>query len=231
MKKITLECFTSNAGIHELFPISSSKKFIPEWFKDIPPTFKTANEFEIEQEISTLKRCDGITKLYNSGWILPLWSDFIIETHKDGGYRWSSPEKIDESTISDHSARQMGSMFDDYVHIKLMVPWYVREKTGVSFYFSGNTWGIKQYWDDINILPGILNFKEQHNAHINMFIRKDRRVELKHNTPLIQCVPLSGSKLEIKNILVTDQEYKHLKQSGYGFSFTGLYKNRLKLIK
>jgi len=106
-----------------------------------------------------------------------------------------------------------------------------REDRCKFFILAGIHGGIKQHWDDINILPGILNFKEQHNAHINMFIKKDRRVELKHNTPLIQCVPLSGSKLEIKNILVTDQEYKHLKQSGYGFSFTGLYKNRLKLIK
>ena len=58
MKKITLECFTSNAGIHELFPISPAKKFIPEWFKSIPSTLRQPNEFGVDIDVSTLKRCD-----------------------------------------------------------------------------------------------------------------------------------------------------------------------------
>ena len=99
----------------------------------------------------------------------------------------------------------------------------------VDIYYTGNTWGTKQYWDDIIIMPGILNFKDQHSAHINMFLRKDKKIMLEYNTPLIHCVPLSDIKLEVKDYLATDQEYKHLKQSGYGFSFTGAYKKRLKL--
>ena len=95
----------------------------------------------------------------------------------------------------------------------------------------GNTWGIVQYWDDIIIMPGILNFKDQHSAHINMFVKKERSIMLEHNTPLIYCVPLAEVKLEVKNYLATDQEYKHLKQLGYGFSFTGVYKKKLKLKK
>jgi len=237
MKKVTLECFTNNSGIHEMFPISPARKFRPEWFEHISSAFKTTNEFGVEHEAPTLKRCDGLIKLYNNGWILPLWADFIIETEADGRYRWITPHgavrsqvhDADESTLDSHYPEQMGNMFDDYVHIKLIVPWYIREKTGVDFHFGGNTWGIKQHWDDIIILPGILNFKSQHGANINMFMKKERRIELKHNTPLIQCIPLSKARLEIKNILATDQEYKHLKQYAYGFTFTGLYKKRLKL--
>jgi len=231
MKKITLECFTNNAGIHELFPISPTKKYIPEWFKNIPPILKTTNEFGIEYESPTLRRCDGLTKLYNNGWVLPLWSDFIIETEEGSGYRWMCSADIEGATIEQFNNETMGNMFDDYVHVKIVVPWYIREKTGVDFYFSGNTWGIKQYWDDIIILPGILNFKNQHGAHINMFIKKNRRVELEQNTPLIYCVPLAEVKLEVKNYLATEQEYKHLKQSQYGFSFIGNYKKKMKLKK
>jgi len=235
MKKITLECFTSNAGIHELFPISSTKKYIPEWFKDIPPILKKTNEVRIEHDIPTLKRCDGLTKLYKNGWVLPIWADFIIETAKDGEYRWTCSADIKDgfggSTIVNFSKELVVNMFDDYVHIKIVVPWYIREKTGVDFYFSGNTWGIIPYWDDIIIMPGILNFKDQHSAHINMFVKKERSIMLEHNTPLIYCVPLAEVKLEVKNYLATDQEYKHLKQSEYGFSLTGNYKNRVKLKK
>ena len=56
---------------------------------------------------------------------------------------------------------------------------------------------------------GILNFKDQCNAHINMLIKKNRRVELEHNTPLIYCIPLSEANLEIKNHLATDQVLKN----------------------
>jgi len=238
MKKITLDCFTSNAGIYKLFPISPAKKYIPEWFKDISPTLKKTNEFGIEHDVATLKRCDGLTKLYNNGWILPLWCDIIIETNADGEFRYINAhdgvdvlDNFGGSTIESHFGEQMGNMFSDYVHIKLLVPWFLREKTGVNFHYSGNTWGIKQYWDNLIIMPGILNFKDQHNAHINMFLKKNKKITLEHNTPLIHCVPLATVKLEIKNYLATDQEYKHLKQLGYGFSFIGAYKKRLKLEK
>ena len=162
----------------------------------------------------------------------------IIETTEEGDYRYklihSGIDKLDDfggGTMESHSAPQMGNAFDDYVHIKILVPWLIQEKTGVNFYFNGNTWGIKQHWDDIIILPGIVNFKNQHNAHINMLVKKDRRIELEHNTPLIYCIPLSEATLKVKNYLATDQEYKHIKQSVYGFSFTGAYKKRLKLKK
>ena len=228
MKTITLECITSNAGICELFPISPAKRYVPQWFKDIKAV-KSTSEFGIEADLPTLKRCDGVTKLYNNGWVLPLWCDYIIETDDEGGYRWTVPSRIEESTIEQHSREQIGNAFDDYVHCKITAPWYIQEKTGVDFYFGGNTWGIKEHWDDIIILPGIVNFKNQHGAHINMFVKKNRRVELEHNTPIIYCVPLMEAKLEIKNSVVSDEEYKHLKQYSYGFSFAGLYKKRLKL--
>ena len=165
MKTIELECYTSNAGIYELFPISPARKYIPEWFKNIPPTLKKINDFGVEQDISTLKRCDGFTKLYNTGWILPLWCDIIIETNADGEFRYINAhdgvdvlDNFGGSTIESHFGEQMGNMFSDYVHIKLLVPWYLREKTGVNFHYSGNTWGIKQHWDNLIIMPGILNF-------------------------------------------------------------------------
>ena len=238
MKKITLDCYTSNAGIHELFPISLAKRHIPQWFKNIPSVIKQTNRFGVDEDISTLKRCDAFAKLYNNGWTMPLWSDLIVETGPDDSYRYSTVHSgisaIDDfggGSVECHSTEQLGNAFEDYVHIKIIAPWVIREKTGVDFYFCENTWGIKEFWDDIKILPGILNFKDQCNAHVNMLIKRDRKITFEANTPLIYCVPVSEAQLEIKNHLATDQEYKHLKQSMYGFSFTGSLKKRLKLKK
>lgn len=235
MKKITLDCYTSNAGIYEFFPISSVKKHIPQWFKDIPPVIQQTNQYDMEENISTIKRCDAFSQLYNTGWTMPLWSDIILETPGDS-YRYttihSGITELDNfggGSVEAHSTDQLGNSFGDWVHVKIIAPWILKEKTGVNFYFCENTWGVKEYWNDIRIVPGVLNFRDQNNAHINMLVKRDKKITFEANTPLIYVVPLSEAKLEIKNHLATDQEYKHLKQALYGFSFVGSMKKRLKM--
>jgi len=237
VKKIKLECFTTNAAIHKFFPISSAKKYIPDWFKGITPTVKKTWDLGLESDVSTLKRCEGFTSLYSKGWVLPMWSDLIIETNDKGEYKYQYSGAFDtypsENAIQGHSPVQLGNNFPDHIHIKLVVPWFIRESTGVDFYYGENTWGIKQLFDDITIPPGVLNFKNQHGAHINLFLRKkNTRLIIEHNTPLIHCIPLSNLPLEIENNLVSDQEYKHLQQlATYRFSFLGTYKNKFKLLQ
>jgi len=232
MKKIKLECFTADAGIHKFFPISPAKKFIPEWFKNMPPTV---------EQTATIKHCDGLKNLYSRGWVIPMWSDLLIETDKEGWYRYQYSGTFDSFPGSDrgaepidyHNSTQLGNNFSDHIHLKLLSPWIIKEKTGVDFYFSENTWGMEKYFDDITILPGVLNFKNQNSANINLFLeRKNNKFLIEHNTPLIYCIPLSDAKLEIKNHLVSDQEFKHLSHiASYRFAFTGVYKKGKSLVK
>lgn len=236
MKKIKLECFTSDAGIYEFFPISPAKKFIPEWFRCIPPTVKKIDNVGLESDMSTIKRCEGFNNLYSRGWVIPMWSDLIIETDEEGRYKYHYSGAFDSislpNPVTHHYSSQLGNNFPDHIHIKLLVPWFIREKTGVDFYYSENTWGIKHLFDNITIPPGVLNFKNQNGAHINLFLKKENsRFIIEHNTPLVHCIPLSDSKLEIKNYLVSDQEFKHLSHiASYRFSFTGTYKKKFKLM-
>ena len=232
MKKIKLECFTADAAIHKLFPISLAKKFIPEWFKNIPPTV---------EQMDTIKHCDGFNNLYSRGWVIPMWSDLLIETDEEGSYRYQYSGNFESyagsnrggEPIDYHNSTQLGNKFPDHLHLKLLSPWIIKEKTGVDFYYSENTWGIKKYFDDITILPGVLNFKDQNTANINMFLeKKNNKFIIEHNTPLIHCIPLSDAKLEIKNYLVSDQEFKHLSHiASYRFAFTGVYKKGKSLVK
>ena len=232
LKKIKLECFTADAAIHKFFPISLAKKFIPEWFKSIPP---------MGEQTATIKHCDGFHNLYSRGWVMPMWSDLLLETDKEGGYKYQYSGSFESypggnrgyQPIDQHSSEQLGNKFLDHIHLKLLSPWIIKEKSGVDFYYSENTWGIKKYFDDITILPGVLNFKDQHTANINMFLeKKNNKFIIEHNTPLIHCIPLSEAKLEIENHLVSDQEFKHLSHiASYNFSFTGTYNKGKSLWK
>ena len=158
MKKIVLECHTNNAAIHKFFPISPTKKYLPEWFKNLPAKIQGAFQDQkegtsrLERDIPTFRHCDGFKYLYNMGWVLPLWCDLILETSKDGRfwYQFSDDNGMDKallpswgvSVIHSHNALQLGNAFKDHIHIKLMVPWLIKEKTGINFYFSENTWGL-----------------------------------------------------------------------------------------
>ena len=150
LKKIKLECFTADAAIHKFFPISLAKKFIPEWFKSIPP---------MGEQTATIKHCDGFHNLYSRGWVMPMWSDLLLETDKEGGYKYQYSGSFESypggnrgyQPIDQHSSEQLGNKFLDHIHLKLLSPWIIKEKSGVDFYYSENTWGIKKYFDPSSI--------------------------------------------------------------------------------
>ena len=231
-KKIILDCFTHNASIHKLFPIAPAIRHSPEWYKKIPQTATIIDEHGIELPQATFKRCDGFSRLFNVGWVLPLWCDTKIETDEDGSWRFRVSDTVDKSIphIVAHSEEQLGNNFPNYTHIKMHVPWVIKEKTGVYFHYSQNTWGIKEHWDYLTVVPGLINFKNQGAANINMFLKRGSSIMLEHNTPLVHCIPLSEAKLEIKNHLVSEQEYNHLHQpSSFNFAFVGNYKKMLQM--
>ena len=231
-KKIVLECFTHNAAVHKLFPIATAKNYLPQWYKKIPQTVTTVDDNGMELPQSTFKRCDGFSRLFNVGWVLPSWCDIKIETDEDGAWRFHVSDNVEKSSpaIVAHSEGQLGNNFPDHSHIKINVPWVIKEQTGVYFHYSQNTWGIKEHWDHLTVLPGLVNYKNQSAAHINMFFKRGVSVMLEHGTPLVHCIPLSEAKLEIKNHLVSEQEYNHLHQlSSFNFSFVGSYKKMLQM--
>ena len=230
-KKIVLECFTHNAAVHKFFPIALARQHLPSWFKKIPQTTTEVSYFGVEFPQPTFRRCDGFINLFNTGWVLPLWCDMIIETEEDGGWKYhvsdniKDPVNIQAEPVTMFANSKLGNNFPNHCQVKIDVPWFIREKTGVYFHYTQNTWGIKEHWNDLTVVPGLLNFKDQGGGHINMFAKRGIKIMIEHNTSLIHCVPLSEAKLEIKNYLVSEQEFKHLKQpSSFSFSFVGRYK-------
>jgi len=233
-KKIVLECFTHNAAVHKFFPITAARHHLPKWFKKIPQEITIVDDNGIEYPQPTFRRCDGFTRLFNNGWVLPMWCDMKIETDEDGAWKYRVSDIVDNTSpaIWTHSEAQLGNNFPTYIHLKINVPWYMREKTGVYFHYSQNTWGIKEHWDYLTVVPGLINYKNQSAAHINMFLKRGIKFIIEHNTPLVHCIPLSESKLEIKNYLVTQQEYKQLhSENTFMFSFLGRYKKMLQLTE
>ena len=220
---IHLDSFTTNSGIHDLFPIQSSNNFIPDWWKNIPKTYSEKDEYGIVTQHATMKSCVGFLDLYKTGFIIPNWSDVIFRTYPDGSWAYKqAAENLPQ--ITSHNSNQYGDL-QNLIHAKIESPWIITEKTGVSFLFTDPKWNKLKNINDFVVLDGVVNFKYQHSTHINIFIQqKDNQINLNAGDPLVHLIPLSDKKVKIKNHLVDETEYTNIKnKSSYCSKFSKKY--------
>lgn len=228
-KKLVVDCFTTNPAIHEYFPITPASKNFPEWWKRMEASFPMAAQSGIEHQAPTIKRCDGLLSLYSKGFHIKMWSDLILETNPQGEFRYQYSSDENHPIVS-HSKRQLGPSLENYIHIKILSPWILEEKTGVDFLFTGSSWNYLEKLFDWNIVPGAINFKNQSSTHINLFMpSRAARIELTSGDPLIHVIPLSEHDIDLRNHLISEKEFE-TKMLRYSFmsSFMGRYKKNAK---
>ena len=194
-RKIVVDCFTTHIGSYELFPIKESSRFMPDWWKLLPNSYMVTNEHGLATPRATMKRCEGLIGLYQHGFIIPLWTDLVMETTSKGfNYQFADGS----GSIGYHDDNQKGVEFKKYNHVKLHTPWRIQEKTGVKFLFLQPSWNAPEDMHVINTPPGIIDFKYQHSSHINSFLLPGKRYEWSAGKPLAHLVPLSDAEIEIK---------------------------------
>ena len=228
--KLVVDAFTKVPGMEQFYPIDSAKKFFPDWWKQLPKThiWKDPNGVDLEQ--STLKRCDGFVELYKNGIVIPLWSDISMRTGSDGLWAFRSSQK--DTILQSHNKNQFGDEFDNHIHVKILSPWFLSEKTGCKFYFAPATWNLTSYYNDFIVPPGIVDFKYQGGVHVNTFFHKvDKQILLKAGTPLVHLIPLSDKEVIVKCHTLSQDEYsKRVETEAYPAKFTSNYKTKKKII-
>lgn len=229
-----MDAFTDVPGVFHHAPIQRSSKFLPNWWKNLPKTFEELNSNNIKIEVPTMKNCHGIKELYKTGFVLPMWSDLLFERNAGNGFNYQFSADITSSpligtpiTVPDQQT--IGTQFNDYVPIKIIAPWLVREKEGVNFFLNDLIWNKTTYGNYLRILPGIIDFKYQMGIHANALLSTSiTRFEVPYNDPLMQIIPISDQDIEIKCHLVDSKEIEKLfSSSSYRFSFKNIY-NKLK---
>jgi hypothetical protein len=229
-KKIVVDTFTHMNNVYEYFPIDNALKYTPDWWKKLPGTYEEVNAFGVKMPTSTIKHCEGFIDLYKSGFIIPLWSDLIVSTKDDGAwqYQWADFKAY---VIQSHSERQYSQDLNKYIHLKLQSPWAIKEKTGVKFVWTEPLWNNLLNTYDIKLLPGILDFKYQSSSHVNIFLqKKEQSFNINCGTPMVHLIPMSEHNVEIKNHLISTDEYNQLKDLDQPFTFTGKYRKVKKII-
>jgi hypothetical protein len=228
--ELIVDCFTYNSAIHEYFPIEKYSSHIPDWWKSIPKNYVDTNKFGLNLEAPTIKRCIGLHNLYSTGMVIPLWSDLIVQTEENGNwlYQYASTQS---PNITTHDIKQHGNSFKGFIHLKLVSPWLIREKTGVNWLFTQPSYNMIENLSNLNVLPGVVDFKYQASTNINVLVKAGSTVSIKNSQPVVHLIPLSDKNIKIKNHLLSEEEYRRFEDKmTYGSSFLNRYKTNKELM-
>ncbi len=225
--KIVVDCFTNLRGVYEVYPIKNSMEFYPSEFSKIGSYYTNEDpNLKIRTQVSTIKRCVGIIDYYKTGFIMPMWSDFICQPQSCINGESVLGAMSMPFTYGPHPPEQYQGtgIFSDYFHIKFDSPWYLREKTGVKFTWNQPTWNLSKYSNNFIVVPGTVSYDIQASTHLNMFInKKSEDFTIMAGTPMVHFAPQTDKEVVIKNHLVTTDE---LLKVGMPKDFNWLLPNR-----
>ena len=206
-KKITVDCFTNHAYSYDLFPISRATGHLPDWWKRLPNHFDVETGAGLVIPQRTMKGCAGLTNLYRHGFVLPLWSDLIIETRgADFAYQFADSM----SNVGFHPLDPLGEEFSQNTHANIILHWRIREKSGINFLYTDLPWSHPRDLMNQCTPPGLVEFKYQHTTNINMFLRKGAKYMFKAGRPMAHIIPMTDAEVELKCHLVGDNEIERV---------------------
>lgn len=221
-KPLVVDAFTATVSAYEYAKIKPAINFIPNWWKTINSTYQHTNQYGITTPEGTIKRCDGLIENFKHGFIIPAWSDFSILANGTG---WAYQFSDEFSTIVSHPPEQYGNNFPEYGHFKINSPWLISEKSGIKFVFTNPVWNNMQISDGLIFPQGIVEYKNQHGTNINIFLKKrTTQYDFEFGTPLAHIIPLTDKKIEIRNHIISKDEYTKLDSVHTSITFLNKYR-------
>ena len=210
-KEIILDCFTTCHSAHEYAKPDFAYKFFPEWFTKLPKEI-----IHQDQKLSTAKNCHAIKRLYTANTIMipmPYLCVLELGSNSDPHYKWRITATNGTGKLSSHFPKQYdGFSGNNYENIKFVSPWKFKTNKFVEFFWSDPVWN-KTDLLDYAVAPGILNFKYQHAAEINIFIKyknEPRTLDFTIGDPIAIMVPLSECNIKIKHHVVDERKLQSL---------------------
>lgn len=204
-KEVVLDCFTYLHYVYDAAKINYANTYIPQWWKDTPSL--------LNDQFATIKHCQAFRDFYKKGVVIPSWFEMNLKIHELGNdqwYEWESSHKDVFTGDSHHPNQFYGFAGESGKNIKLNSPWAFRTKENISWVWSKPTWSFRDYIDNLEILPGVVNYKYQHATEINFFIQnkqQSQEINIPPLTPLVILHPMTEKKIVIKNHLVDMDEW------------------------
>jgi hypothetical protein len=222
MSRPKIEFFTEHEGILD-FPPIAARKVLPGWFKQMAPSielppnnsrfpFGISKKLRLSNVNATIRRCPGVISYLSEGYLVPLWTDFLVQIRGETVYCAGSNELAKASPHSKDMQYSTMPLPDDYLKdsVKFINPWKVRTPPGWSVLISQPFY---QFENRFTAVPGVIDSDVYHHMHVNTFFRKgDTDHQLKMGMPFIHVLPFQRNVLEPEVRLMTASDKKRMKK-------------------
>jgi len=194
--------------LEEICPPLPAIKFIPEWYKNI-------HSAKIDEASSNVKGCPSFPMWFQQGYVIPLWTDIILEWDKaKNRFKWSTPHKDYQMDV--HTNVQMMDHLPEVAKkdiafiLKPHSPWRLITPPDYSTMQLPMTYHFNPIFET---LPGILPTEKWHQTNQQMLIKKSAfekssEIIIEKGTPLATYVPFKREKY---NHTISPQTEKLLK--------------------
>ena len=188
----------------ELFPIKYAKDVIPSWFKKIPTSKQLDDIVSYPNVKTSLKHCTGITDLYKQGFIIPLWTDFLIDTTVEGEVFFDIKAGSKKPLVHWDPDNKWKANSEYFTMHKLDSPWHIKTKQSCNMLFTNTFWNTR--FPQLQAVNGVVDFKYTYSTNVNFILRKEPfRVLFEAGTPFIHVIPLTEAKIVLHQHLETDR--------------------------
>lgn len=210
---------TDVVGLNEFAPVKPSKFFLPKWFKDMdeyiiqdavhekgkPNYFGKSKETAIKWSGGTVKRCPAIVDLLTEGFIIPMWSDFLVQRDMET-LEWDNKGML-QYGIEFHSKQQITGWklkkTDFPEGVKFINPWRIYTPKGYSVMFMQPTY---QFENRFTVLPGIVETDSYHHINFPTIWHTTKDAVIDRGTPFIQVIPFKRDEFDLDVGQMTDKQ-------------------------
>jgi hypothetical protein len=211
---------TNFEGLEEFAPVKPSQHFLPEWFKSMDDYIvvkgdrdvNKPNFFGIGKETAkkftggTVKRCPAIIDVITQGFIIPMWSDFLVQRDLES-LEWNN--KDNQYGIEYHSEEQIAGWqlkkTDFPRAVKFLNPWRIYTPPGYSVLFMQPTY---QFEKRFTVLPGIVETDAYHHINFPSIWHTTKDAIIERGTPFIQVIPFKRDEWNLDVSQMTDADIK-----------------------
>jgi hypothetical protein len=222
MTRPRIEFFTDHEGLLEFPPVPASK-VLPEWFKKMAPSielppgsssfpFGVSKALKLSNVNATIRRCPGVISYLSEGYIIPLWSDFLVQIRGKTVYCAGSNELAKASPHSKDMQYSTMPLPEGYLpdSVKFLNPWKVKTPPGWSVLLSQPFYHFEQRFTAV---PGVVDSDVYHHIHVNTFFRKgDLDHQLKMGMPFVHIMPFQRNALEPEVRVMNDADRKRMQR-------------------
>jgi hypothetical protein len=216
--KQSIEFKTDVKGLESIAPVKTASYFLPKWFKNMsdsieqpavhekgkPNYFGKKGDTAKKHTSGTVKRCPAIVDLITEGFIIPLWSDFLVQRDMET-LEWDN--KNFKYGIEFHSKEQIKGWdlkkTDFPEGVKFINPWRIYTPKGYSVMFMTPTY---QFEKRFTVLPGIVETDSYHHVNFPTVWHTTKDTFIERGTPFIQVIPFKRDRWNLSVDQMSDQD-------------------------